>query len=120
MSGDFPSANGEAGGEAPKGYTQDQLDAVKRFVHSPWGHLLDYHIVLICFSQYFKDFSFDPYGIVLRTHPGGFIAPAALVGRRVGSAHFPNSVSSFPLFLSPICPSWKLKDCQCSPLVNFV
>ncbi|RMC11858.1 hypothetical protein DUI87_11984 [Hirundo rustica rustica] len=30
MSGDFPSANGEAGGEAPKGYTQDQLDAVKR------------------------------------------------------------------------------------------
>lgn len=31
MSGDFPSANGEAGGEAPKGYTQDQLDAVKRF-----------------------------------------------------------------------------------------
>lgn len=30
MSGDFPSANGEAGGEAPKGYTQDQVDAVKR------------------------------------------------------------------------------------------
>ncbi|XP_030131541.1 dnaJ homolog subfamily B member 12 [Taeniopygia guttata] len=30
MSGEFPSANGEAGGEAPKGYTQDQLDAVKR------------------------------------------------------------------------------------------
>ncbi|NXT01627.1 DJB12 protein, partial [Jacana jacana] len=29
-SGDFPSANGEAGGEAPKGYTQDQVDAVKR------------------------------------------------------------------------------------------
>ncbi|XP_046798824.1 dnaJ homolog subfamily B member 12 isoform X2 [Gallus gallus] len=28
--GDFPSANGEAGGEAPKGYTQDQVDAVKR------------------------------------------------------------------------------------------
>lgn len=42
MSGDFPSANGEAGGEAPKGYTQDQLDAVKRFVHSPWGHLFDF------------------------------------------------------------------------------
>lgn len=40
MSGDFPSANGEAGGEAPKGYTQDQLDAVKRFVHS--GHLFDF------------------------------------------------------------------------------
>lgn len=36
-SGDFPSANGEAGGEAPKGYTQDQLDAVKRFVHCPQG-----------------------------------------------------------------------------------
>lgn len=34
MSGDFPSANGEAGGEAPKGYTQDQVDAVKRCVHS--------------------------------------------------------------------------------------
>ncbi|NXP39402.1 DJB12 protein, partial [Leiothrix lutea] len=31
-SGDFPSANGEAGGEAPKGYTQDQLDAVKRLI----------------------------------------------------------------------------------------
>ncbi|OWK51564.1 dnaJ homolog subfamily B member 12 [Lonchura striata] len=30
MSGEFPSANREAGGEAPKGYTQDQLDAVKR------------------------------------------------------------------------------------------
>lgn len=30
--GDFPSANGEAGGEAPKGYTQDQVDAVKRCV----------------------------------------------------------------------------------------
>ncbi|NXG09765.1 DJB12 protein, partial [Sakesphorus luctuosus] len=29
-SGDFTSANGEAGGEAPKGYTQDQVDAVKR------------------------------------------------------------------------------------------
>lgn len=37
MSRDFPSANGEAGGEAPKGYTQDQVDAVKRCVHSsPW------------------------------------------------------------------------------------
>uniref|UniRef100_A0A8C0G088 DnaJ heat shock protein family (Hsp40) member B12 n=1 Tax=Chelonoidis abingdonii TaxID=106734 RepID=A0A8C0G088_CHEAB len=30
MSGDFPSANGEAGGETSKGYTQDQVDAVKR------------------------------------------------------------------------------------------
>lgn len=30
MSGDFPSANGEAGGESSKGYTQDQVDAVKR------------------------------------------------------------------------------------------
>ncbi|KAM9134560.1 dnaJ homolog subfamily B member 12 isoform 1-T3 [Pangshura tecta] len=30
MSGDFPSANGEAGGETSKGYTQDQMDAVKR------------------------------------------------------------------------------------------
>uniref|UniRef100_A0A8C8RKY2 DnaJ heat shock protein family (Hsp40) member B12 n=1 Tax=Pelusios castaneus TaxID=367368 RepID=A0A8C8RKY2_9SAUR len=30
MSGDFPSANGEAGGETGKGYTQDQVDAVKR------------------------------------------------------------------------------------------
>ncbi|NWX91132.1 DJB12 protein, partial [Nothoprocta ornata] len=29
-SGDFAAANGEAGGEAPKGYTQDQVDAVKR------------------------------------------------------------------------------------------
>lgn len=39
MSGDFPSANGEAGGEAPKGYTQDQVDAVKRCVHSSaWLH----------------------------------------------------------------------------------
>lgn len=42
MSGDFPSANGEAGGEAPKGYTQEQLDAVKRFVHSSLGHLFDF------------------------------------------------------------------------------
>lgn len=42
MSGEFPSANGEAGGEAPKGYTQDQLDAVKRFVHSSQGHLFDF------------------------------------------------------------------------------
>jgi len=32
--GEFPSANGEAGGEAPKGYTQDQVDAVKRCVRS--------------------------------------------------------------------------------------
>lgn len=39
-SGDFPSANGEAGGEAPKGYTQDQVDAVKRCVRSsPWLRL---------------------------------------------------------------------------------
>lgn len=27
---DFASANGEAGGDASKGYTQDQVDAVKR------------------------------------------------------------------------------------------
>ncbi|KAM9011835.1 dnaJ homolog subfamily B member 12 isoform 2-T3 [Guaruba guarouba] len=30
MSGSFPSANGEVGGEAPKGYTQDQVLAVQR------------------------------------------------------------------------------------------
>lgn len=111
MSGEFPSANGEAGGEAPKGYTQDQLDAVKRFVHSSPGHLFDSITWYpVCFSQYFKNFRFEPYGIVLRACPGGFIAPAALVGSWLGSARFPNPVSSFPLFLSPICPSWKLKD----------
>lgn len=48
MSGDFPSANGEAGGEAPKGYTQDQLDAVKRFVHSSLGHLFDFITRYLC------------------------------------------------------------------------
>lgn len=30
MSADLPSANGEAGGDVSKGYTQDQVDAVKR------------------------------------------------------------------------------------------
>lgn len=30
MSGEFPSASGEAGGDASKGYSQDQVDAVKR------------------------------------------------------------------------------------------
>ncbi|KAF7247462.1 hypothetical protein EYD10_06694 [Varanus komodoensis] len=30
MSGDFTSVNGEAGGDASKGYTPDQVDAVKR------------------------------------------------------------------------------------------
>lgn len=40
MGGNFPSANGDVGGEAPKGYTQDQVDAVKRCVQgSPWLQL---------------------------------------------------------------------------------
>ncbi|POI23224.1 hypothetical protein CIB84_013028, partial [Bambusicola thoracicus] len=30
--GDFPSANGEAGGEAPKGYTQDQKEEANCFL----------------------------------------------------------------------------------------
>ncbi|NXX64786.1 DJB12 protein, partial [Spizella passerina] len=84
MSGDFPSANGEAGGEAPKGYTQDQLDAVKRVKQCK-----DYYEILgVSREASDEDLKKAYRKLALKFHPDKNHAPGATEAfKAIGNAY---------------------------------
>ncbi|XP_063020221.1 dnaJ homolog subfamily B member 12 isoform X2 [Melospiza melodia melodia] len=84
MSGDFPSANGEAGGEPPKGYTQDQLDAVKRVKQCK-----DYYEILgVSREASDEDLKKAYRKLALKFHPDKNHAPGATEAfKAIGNAY---------------------------------
>ncbi|XP_075791120.1 dnaJ homolog subfamily B member 12 [Pelodiscus sinensis] len=84
LSGDFPSANGEAGVETSKGYTQDQVDAVKRVKQCK-----DYYEILGVNREASDDDLKKAYRkLALKFHPDKNHAPGATEAfKAIGNAY---------------------------------
>ncbi|XP_061491281.1 dnaJ homolog subfamily B member 12 isoform X1 [Rhineura floridana] len=84
MSGDFPSANGEAGGDISKGYTQDQVDAVKRVKQCK-----DYYEILgVSRDASDEDLKKSYRKLALKFHPDKNHAPGATEAfKAIGNAY---------------------------------
>ncbi|XP_034993692.1 dnaJ homolog subfamily B member 12 isoform X1 [Zootoca vivipara] len=84
MSGDIPAANGEAGGDISKGYTQDQVDAVKRVKHCK-----DYYEILgVSRDSSDEDLKKAYRKLALKFHPDKNHAPGATEAfKAIGNAY---------------------------------
>nr|XP_060624806.1 dnaJ homolog subfamily B member 12 [Anolis sagrei ordinatus]XP_060624807.1 dnaJ homolog subfamily B member 12 [Anolis sagrei ordinatus] len=84
MSGDFPSANGEAGGDISKGYSQDQVDAVKRVKQCK-----DYYEILgVSRDASDEDLKKAYRKLALKFHPDKNHAPGATEAfKAIGNAY---------------------------------
>ncbi|XP_078247491.1 dnaJ homolog subfamily B member 12 isoform X2 [Pogona vitticeps] len=84
MSGDLPSANGEAGGDISKGYTQDQVDAVKRVKQCK-----DYYEILgVSRDASEEDLKKAYRKLALKFHPDKNHAPGATEAfKAIGNAY---------------------------------
>ncbi|XP_062989056.1 dnaJ homolog subfamily B member 12 isoform X2 [Elgaria multicarinata webbii] len=84
MSGDFTSANGEAGGDISKGYTQDQVDAVKRVKQCK-----DYYEILgVSRDASDEDLKKAYRKLALKFHPDKNHAPGATEAfKAIGNAY---------------------------------
>ncbi|XP_077206562.1 dnaJ homolog subfamily B member 12 [Paroedura picta] len=84
MSNEFPSANGEAGGETTKGYSQDQVDAVKRVKQCK-----DYYEILgVSRDASDEDLKKAYRKLALKFHPDKNHAPGATEAfKAIGNAY---------------------------------
>ncbi|XP_033005006.1 dnaJ homolog subfamily B member 12 isoform X2 [Lacerta agilis] len=84
MSGDIPAANGEAGGDISKGYTQDQVDAVKRVKQCK-----DYYEILgVSRDSSDEDLKKAYRKLALKFHPDKNHAPGATEAfKAIGNAY---------------------------------
>ncbi|XP_003218585.1 dnaJ homolog subfamily B member 12 [Anolis carolinensis] len=84
MSADFPSANGEAGGDISKGYSQDQVDAVKRVKQCK-----DYYEILgVSRDASDEDLKKAYRKLALKFHPDKNHAPGATEAfKAIGNAY---------------------------------
>nr|XP_056705417.1 dnaJ homolog subfamily B member 12 isoform X2 [Euleptes europaea] len=84
MSGEFPSANGEAGGDTTKGYTPDQVDAVKRVKQCK-----DYYEILgVSRDASDEDLKKAYRKLALKFHPDKNHAPGATEAfKAIGNAY---------------------------------
>ncbi|XP_048362074.1 dnaJ homolog subfamily B member 12 isoform X2 [Sphaerodactylus townsendi] len=84
MSGEFSSANGEAGGETTKGYTPDQVDAVKRVKQCK-----DYYEILgVSRDASEEDLKKAYRKLALKFHPDKNHAPGATEAfKAIGNAY---------------------------------
>ncbi|XP_060097186.1 dnaJ homolog subfamily B member 12 [Heteronotia binoei] len=84
MSGEFPSANGEAGGDTTKGYTQEQVDAVKRVKQCK-----DYYEILgVSRDSSDEDLKKAYRKLALKFHPDKNHAPGATEAfKAIGNAY---------------------------------